>query len=72
MTTTKRELRSNYEKGTSLWAVRRAQWRALGLTDEDMEKPKIAVVNTSSELAICFSHLDGVAKIVKAFRCRSC
>jgi dihydroxy-acid dehydratase len=61
----KRELRSNYEKGTSLWAVRRAQWRALGLTDEDMEKPKIAVVNTSSELAICFSHLDGVAKIVK-------
>ena len=38
---------------------------ALGLTDEDMEKPKIAVVNTSSELAICFSHLDGVAKIVK-------
>jgi dihydroxy-acid dehydratase len=61
----KKPLRSNYEKGTSLWAVRRAQWRALGLTDEDMEKPKIAVVNTSSELAICFSHLDGVAKIVK-------
>ena len=58
----KRQLRSNYEKGTSLWAVRRAQWRALGLTDEDMEKPKIAVVNTSSELAICFSHLDGVAQ----------
>jgi dihydroxy-acid dehydratase len=61
----KKPLRSNYEKGTSLWAVRRAQWLALGLTDEDMEKPKIAVVNTSSELAICFSHLDGVAKIVK-------
>jgi dihydroxy-acid dehydratase len=61
----KKPLRSNYEKGTSLWAVRRAQWRALGLTDADMEKPKIAVVNTSSELAICFSHLDSVAKIVK-------
>ena len=28
-------------------------------------KPKIAVVNSSSELAICFSHLDGIAKIVK-------
>src|SRR5690606_190199 len=28
-------------------------------------KPKIAVVNSSSELAICFSHLDGVAKVVK-------
>jgi len=63
--TNRRQLRSNYEKGTSLWAVRRAQWRALGLTDEDMEKPKIAVVNTSSELAICFSHLDGVSKLVK-------
>src|SRR6202140_5671311 len=30
-----------------------------------MRKPKIAVVNSSSELAICFSPLDGVAKIVK-------
>ena len=46
-------------------APRRAQWRALGLTDADFEKPKIAVVNSSSELAICFSHLDGVAKVVK-------
>src|SRR3954471_24034271 len=60
-----RPLRSNYPRGTSLWAVRRAQWRALGLSDEDMEKPKIAVVNSSSELAICFSHLDGIAKVVK-------
>ena len=60
-----RQLRSNYAIGSSFWAVRRAQWRALGLTDADMAKPKIAVVNTSSELAICFSHLDGVAKTVK-------
>jgi dihydroxy-acid dehydratase len=30
-----------------------------------MEKPKIAVVNSSSELAICYAHLDGIAKIVK-------
>src|SRR6187455_3757951 len=60
-----RKLRSNYPEGTSLWAVRRAQWRALGLTDEDMLKPKIAVVNTSSELAICFSHLDGISMVVK-------
>jgi dihydroxy-acid dehydratase len=61
----KRQLRSNFEPGTSRWAVRRAQWRALGLSDADMEKPKIAVVNSSSELSICFSHLDGVAKVVK-------
>lgn len=46
-------------------AVRRAHWRALGLSAEDMLKPKIAVVNSSSELAICFAHLDGVAKVVK-------
>jgi dihydroxy-acid dehydratase len=61
----KTALRSNFEPGSTREVVRRAQWRALGLTDEDMLKPKIAVVNSSSELAICFSHLDGVAKIVK-------
>jgi dihydroxy-acid dehydratase len=60
-----RHLRSNFEPGSPREAVRRAQWRALGLSDEDMRKPKIAVVNSSSELAICFSHLDGVAKVVK-------
>src|SRR3972149_4229025 len=60
-----RKLRSNLERGSSMWAARRAQWRALGLSDEDMVKPKIAVVNSSSELAICFSHLDGVAAEVK-------
>ena len=61
----KKVLRSNFEYGTSRWAVRRAQWIALGLNDEDMKKPKIAVVNSSSELAICFSHLDDIAKTVK-------
>src|ERR1700733_12431068 len=60
-----RELRSNYEPGTSRWATRRAQWLALGLSDEDMLKPKIAIVNTSSQLAICFSHLDEIARRAK-------
>jgi dihydroxy-acid dehydratase len=59
------ELRSNFEVGSSRWATRRAQWRALGLSDEDMTKPKIAVVNSSSDMAICYSHLDGVASAVK-------
>lgn len=45
--------------------VRRSHWRALGLSEEDLLKPKIAVVNSSSELAVCFAHLDGVAKVVK-------
>jgi len=58
-------LRSNLEEGTSRWATRRAQWRALGLTDADMIKPKIAIVNSSSALAICFSHLDEIARQAK-------
>jgi dihydroxy-acid dehydratase len=58
-------LRSNFDAGTSRWATRRAQWRALGLTDEDMAKPKIAIVNSSSSLAICFSHLDEIARRAK-------
>src|SRR4249920_2644576 len=58
-------LRSNFEPGSTRDSVRRAQWKALGLTDEDLLKPKIAVVNSSSELAICFSHLDGIARVVK-------
>jgi len=56
-----RALRSNFEFGSVREAARRAQWKALGLSDDDFEKPKIAVVNSSSELAICFRHLDGVA-----------
>jgi dihydroxy-acid dehydratase len=60
-----RRLRSNLEPGSALWAGRRAQWRALGISDEDMEKPKIAIINSSSELASCFSHLDGVAADLK-------
>jgi dihydroxy-acid dehydratase len=61
----KRRLRSNLERGSAVWAGRRAQWRALGLSEADMEKPKIAVVNSSSELSSCFSHLDDVARLAK-------
>ncbi|MBN8820253.1 MAG: dihydroxy-acid dehydratase [Sphingomonas sp.] len=48
---------------------RRSHWYALGLSEEDMLKPKIAVVNSSSELAVCYAHLDGIAKIVKEAVC---
>lgn len=58
MTNTLRSLAANSP-------IRRAHWRALGLSEDDMLKPKIAVVNSSSELAVCFAHLDGVAKVVK-------
>ena len=56
-----RPLRSNFPRGSYLWSVRNAHWRALGIPEEDCEKPKIAIVNSSSELAACFSHLDRVA-----------
>ena len=55
------DFRSNLPVGSPRWATRRAQWRALGLTDEDLVKPKIAIVNSSSGLAPCFSHLDPIA-----------
>jgi dihydroxy-acid dehydratase len=61
-----RKLRSNLVPGTALWAGRRAQWRALGISDDDMAKPKIAIINSSSELSSCFSHLDGVSAELKA------
>jgi dihydroxy-acid dehydratase len=54
----KRELRSNKVYNF----MRRAHWLTLGLNDEDMEKPKIAIINSSSDVAICFSHLDEIAR----------
>lgn len=60
-----RQLRSNFPRGSYLWSVRNAQWQAMGLSEDDCEKPKIAVVNSSSELASCYSHLDEVAKVLK-------
>jgi dihydroxy-acid dehydratase len=69
MSEMKKTLRSNFVPGSTRWAVRRAQWKALGIADEDFEKPKIAIVNTSSELSSCFSHLDGITpKIKEAIR----
>lgn len=59
-------LRSNRPVDNSMWATRPAQWRALGLTDEEMGRPKIAIVNTSSQLATCFSHLDAIVPCLKA------
>ena len=61
----KRKLRSIAQEGTTWEALRRTHWKAMGLSDEDLEKPKIAVVNSSSELAVCYRHLDGVSEVVK-------
>lgn len=55
------DYRSNFPVGSPRWATRRAQWKALGLSDAQISGPKIAVVNSSSKLAPCFSHLDEIA-----------
>jgi dihydroxy-acid dehydratase len=60
-----RPLRSNLPRGSYLGAVRAAQWLNLGIAEDDLDKPKIAIVNSSSELASCFSHLDGIAAELK-------
>lgn len=60
-----RQLRSNFARGSYLWAVRNAQWQALGIPEADCEKPKIAIVNSSSGLAACFAHLDGIVPVLK-------
>jgi dihydroxy-acid dehydratase len=60
------KLRSNFTPGSTPWAMRRAQWTALGLSEEDLLKPKIAIVNSSSALASCFSHLDQIVGPLKA------
>jgi dihydroxy-acid dehydratase len=61
----KTKLRSNFAPGSTLWALRKAQWTALGLTEADLEKPKIAIINSSSELSSCYSHLDALCAVVK-------
>jgi len=55
-------LRSNFEVGTTRWAVRRSQWLAMGIAPGDFDRPKIAIVNSSSSLSVCYAHLDGLAK----------
>lgn len=57
--------RSNFEPGSTRWAVRRSQWRSMGIREEDMEKPKIAVINTSNKLSCCYVHLDAISAIVQ-------
>lgn len=60
----RKPFRSNFEPGSTRWAVRHAQWSAMGIAEADFDKPKIAVVNTSSGLSVCFQHLDGIARRV--------
>src|SRR5580700_2431605 len=58
-------LRSNFERGSTRWAVRWSQWCAMGMSEEDFAKPKIAVVNSSSTLSVCYIHLDEISREVQ-------
>ena len=61
-----KNLRSNFDPGSTRWAVRRAQWLAMGIAEEDFLKPKIAVVNSSSALSVCYQHLDRLSERAQA------
>jgi len=60
------KLRSNFEEGSTRWAVRRAQWIAMGIAEEDFDKPKIAIINSSSGLSVCYQHLDEFSRLAQA------
>jgi len=65
MTTLEKKLRSNFPEGTTRWAVRRAEWKSVGIGEEDFRKPKIAIINSSSDLGACYAHLDRLVGVVK-------
>jgi dihydroxy-acid dehydratase len=58
-------LRSNFPADSAHAMTRRAQWVSLGIDPADMERPKVAIVNTSNDLAACFAHLDDIVKVLK-------
>ena len=58
-------LRSNMSDTSALGIARRAQWKALGIGADELTKPKIAIVNTSSDLAACYAHLDDIVPVLK-------
>lgn len=47
------------------WAAARAMYKGTGMTDEDLAKPMVAVINTWSEVTPCNLHLRGLAAHVK-------
>ena len=56
-----KELCSGIEK-----APQRALYKALGLTDEEIAKPLIAIISAKSEIVPGHAHLDKITDAVKA------
>lgn len=46
-------------------APNRAMLRAVGVTDEDFEKPKVGIASTWAEVTPCNVHIDGLARAAK-------
>ncbi len=67
MTTTKADLKHKSRIVTDGVdrAPARAMLRAVGLSDEDMNKPFVAIANLASDVTPCNVHLDRVAQAVK-------
>lgn len=58
-------MRSSQVKAGSTRAAHRSLFYALGFSEEDLNKPMIAVVNAQSEIIAGHAHLDDQAKMVK-------
>ena len=58
------EIMKDYRSNAYIDAARMTMWRLAGYNMDDLKKPKIAIVNSSSNLAVCYSHLDDIAKFV--------
>ncbi|WP_146341338.1 dihydroxy-acid dehydratase [Nesterenkonia sp. NBAIMH1] len=59
------DLRSNFSPSSALGIARRAEWRPLGISAKELDRPKVAIVNSSSDLASCFAHLDDIVPVLK-------
>jgi dihydroxy-acid dehydratase len=62
----KQELRSTTSNGGRRMAGARALWRANGMTDEQMGKPVIAIVNSFTQFVPGHVHLHEIGQMVKA------
>ncbi len=65
MTDVTPQLRSNFPPDSMRALTRRAEWHAIGIPATELAKPKIAIVNSSNDLAACYAHLDDIVPVLK-------
>jgi len=61
-----RRYRSDAVKRGPQWAPHRAMYRAMGLTDADIERPFVAIATSWNEATPCNVHLDRLARAAQA------